>query len=198
MYLMGNPENVRSGLESEAAALKSSLLNSQSEVGSLKSRNSSLEASNRHTLALLESKSSAYDKLAEELSSQHRKAVELRREVSTLEQKLQAANSASASARFREQSLQQELELLKKNNEWFETELKTKSGEYLKYRKEKSARISELQHLNEEANSVVDSLKRSENSLKLRLDEVEQKYDGSLSFIQQLKEEAIQATESFR
>src|SRR5216110_2729001 len=124
MYLTRNPETARSSLESEVAALKSSSSNSQSEVCSLKSRNSSLEASNRDTLALLESKSSAYDKLAEELSSQHRKTIELRREVSTLEQRLQAANSAAASARFREQSLQQELELLKKNNEWFETELK--------------------------------------------------------------------------
>lgn len=111
---------------------------------------------------------------------------------------MQTANSASASTRFREQSLQQELELTKKNNEWFENELKTKSNEYMKYRKEKSARISELQNLNEEANSNVDSLKRNENALKSRLDDVEQKYEDSLGTVQQLKEEAIQAAESFR
>jgi nucleoprotein TPR len=146
----------------------------------------------------LESKSTAYDKLAEELSAQHKKTIDLRRELSTVEQNLQAANSASASARFREQNLQQELELTKKNNEWFETELKTKSAEYIKFRKEKSARISELQREIEEANTTVDSLRRNENTLKSRLDDVEQKYEESLATIQQLKEEAIQTAESFR
>ncbi|EDN08709.1 filament-forming protein [Histoplasma capsulatum] len=191
-------DNSRSSLESELASLRSSTSASETEFSSLKSRIDSLETSNRDTLALLESKSDAYDKLADDLSTQHKKTIELRREVATLEQKLQAANSAASSTRFREQSLQQELELLKKNNEWFENELKTKSGEYLKFRKEKSARISELQRLNEDANSNIDTLRRSENNLKSRLDEVEQKYEDSLSTIQQLKEEAIQATESFR
>lgn len=149
-------------------------------------------------MALLESKSGAYDKLAEELATQHKKTIELRRELATVEQNLQAANSSSATARFREQSLQQELELTKKNNEWFETELKTKSAEHLKFRKEKSQRISELQRENEEANASIESLRRGENALRSRLDEVEQRYEESLSSIQQLKEEAIQAAESFR
>ncbi|KAH8435308.1 putative filament-forming protein (Tpr/p270) [Aspergillus melleus] len=191
-------ENTCSNLESEIASLKSSSTSNESEVTSLKSRIASLEASNRDTLSLLESKSAAYDKLAEDLSTQHKKAIELRRELSTAEQNLQAANSASASARFREQSLEQDLDLTKKNNEWFETELKTKSAEYLKFRKEKSARISELQRENEEAISTIDSLRRSENALKSRLDDVEQRYEESLSTIHQLKEDAIQAAESFR
>ncbi|KAJ5522398.1 hypothetical protein N7527_006513 [Penicillium freii] len=191
-------ETTRSSLETEISTLKSSSTSTESETTSLKARISSLEASNRDTLGLLESKSAAYDKLAEELSLQHKKTIELRRELSTVEQSLQSANAASASARFREQSLQQELDLTKKNNEWFETELKTKSAEYIKFRKEKGARISELQRENEEANSTIDSLRRSENSLKSRLDETEQRYETSLASIHQLKEEAIQATESFR
>ncbi|EFQ97403.1 hypothetical protein MGYG_00443 [Nannizzia gypsea CBS 118893] len=191
-------ENIRSQLESEIGTLKSTSSTSEAEVGSFKSRIASLEASNRDTLGLLESKSTAYDKLAEELSTQHRKTIDLRREVTALEQKIQAASSTAASTRFREQSLQQEVDLLKKNNEWFETELKTKSAEHLKFRKEKSARISELQRLNEEANSKAETLERSENALKRRLDDIEQKYEESLANVQQLKEEAIQAAESFR
>ncbi|KMU87665.1 hypothetical protein CIHG_06058 [Coccidioides immitis H538.4] len=88
--------------------------------------------------------------------------------------------------------------LLKKNNEWFENELQTKSAEYLKFRKEKAARISELQRQNEETNSNIDTLRRNETSLKQRLDEVEQKYEESLTSVQYLKEEAIKQTESFR
>lgn len=136
--------------------------------------------------------------MAEELSAQHKKTIELRRDLSTAEQNLQNANSAAATARFREQSLQQELDLTKKNNEWFETELKTKNAEHVKFRKEKNARIAELQRENEEANSAIDTFRRSENALKGRLEETEQRYEESLSNIQQLKEEAIQAAESFR
>ena len=154
--------------------------------------------SNRDTLTLLNAKSLAYDKFAEDLSGQQKKAIDLRRELSTAEQKLQALNSASASARFREQNLQQELELTKKNNEWFETELKTKSAEYLAFRKEKSARISELQREIEVAGTTVDSLRRNENALRSRLDDIEQKYEESLATIQQVKEDAIQSSESFR
>lgn len=185
-------------MESEISSLKSSSTSNETETTSLKSRISSLETSNRDTLSLLESKSAAHDKLAEELSAQHKKTIELRREISTAEQNLQTANSASASARFREQNLQQELDLTKKNNEWFETELKTKNGEHIKFRKEKNTRITELQRENEEANTVIDSLRRSENSLKSRLDETEQRYEESLSKIHQLQEDAIQAAESFR
>lgn len=147
---------------------------------------------------MLESKSAAHDKLAEELSAQHKKTIELRRELSTVEQNLQAANSAAASARFREQNLQQEVELTKKNNEWLETELKTKGAEYTKFRKEKSARIAELQRNNEEAANIIDTLRRSENALKARLDETEQRHEESLSAIGQLKESAIQTEETFR
>ena len=157
-----------------------------------------MENSNRDTLSLLESKSTAYDKLAEDLSSQHSKTVELRRQVSTLEQTIQSANSAAASTRFREQSLQQELDLLKRNNEWFETELKTKSAEYLKYRKDKSARISELQRQNEQAISDIESLKRTETTLRSRVDECVQQYEDSLSTIQELKDEAVRNADSFR
>ncbi|KAJ5082950.1 hypothetical protein N7532_011993 [Penicillium argentinense] len=191
-------ENTRSALETEISTLKSSTTSNESDTASLKSRISTLEAEKRESLALLESKSAAHDKLAEELSTLHKKTIELRRELSVAEQNQQKAESASASARFREQSLQQELDLTKKNNEWYETELKTKSAEHLKFRKEKSARISELQRDNEEANSTIDSLRRSENSLKTRLNETEQRYEESLASISQLKEEAIQASESFR
>ncbi|EPS33200.1 hypothetical protein PDE_08162 [Penicillium oxalicum 114-2] len=187
-----------SALESEISSLKSSTTSNETEFASLKSRISTLESEKRESLVLLESKSTAHDKLAEELSNQHKKVIELRRELSASEQNLQNANSAVASSRFREQNLQQELELVKKNSEWFETELKTKASEHSKFRKEKSARIAELQRVNEEAANTIDALRRSENSLKARLDETEQRYEESLATIGQLKETAIQAEETFR
>jgi nucleoprotein TPR len=191
-------ENARSKAEHEIGQTRSASAHDAAETSTLKSRVSSLEAANRDTLAVLDSKSTAYDKLAEELSSQQEKAQLLRRRVSELEQNLQSAYSAASSTRFREQSLQQELELLKRNNEWFETELKTKNADHLKFRKDKSSRITELQQLNEQYISEVESLKRSDAVLRGRLDEQIQKFEDSLTTIQELREEAVQAADAFR
>lgn len=185
-------------MESELQHLKSSTSTSGDQVETLQSRISSLEASNRDTVALLESKSTANDKLAEELSAQHQKIIALRKEVSQLEEKNQAAENASISAKFREQRLQQEVELLRRNNDWHESELKTKSVEHTKFRKEKNARISELQRLNEDANSTIEAAKRTEATLRSRLDEVNQKAEDAYVRIQQLEEAATQVGESHR
>ncbi len=185
-------------MEQEVEQIRSANSHDASEVSTLKSRVSSLEGANRDTLAVLDSKSTAYDKLAEELSGQHQKAQALRRRISELEQNLQSANSAASSTRFREQSLQQELEMLKRNNEWFESELKTKNADHLRFRKDKSARITELQQLNEQYISEAESLKRSEASLRSRLDDQIQKFEDSLTTVQELREEAVQAADAFR
>jgi nucleoprotein TPR len=167
-------------------------------VETLRTRISSLEAANRDTVAVLESKTTANDNLAQDLQQQHQKGLELSQQITTLRQSIQNADSAASSAKFREQSLKQEVELVKKNNEWFENELKTKSAETLKYRKEKGARIAELQRLNDEANSNVEALKRTEQALRGRLDEVQKKAEDSLSKIQQLQEAAAKTEEGFR
>lgn len=164
----------------------------------MRSRVSTLEASNRDTLALLESKSKAHDNLAEDLATQHQKTLDLRREITSLEKTVQELNSAASANRFKEQHLQQEIELLQKNNDWFDTELKTKNAEYLKFRKEKSARISELQQQNEEVNTRVETLQRTENSLRSGLDDLQQKFTDSQATIQQLREEIVQNHDSFR
>ncbi|KAI9758845.1 MAG: hypothetical protein M4579_002791 [Chaenotheca gracillima] len=191
-------ESTRTSLESELQHVKSSSSTSTSELEAHRSRIASLESSNRDTLALLESKSTAHDRLAEELTAQHQKTLELRREISNFEQRLQAANSASTTAKFRESNLEQEVELVRRNNEWYESELKTKGTELSKTRKEKGARIAELQRQNEDSISTIEALKRTEATLRTRLEEVGQRADDAFSKIQQLQEDAAKEQEAFR
>lgn len=106
--------------------------------------------------------------------------------------------NAASSAKFKEQALQQEVDLLKRNNEWHESELKTRTTEHTKFRKEKNARISELQRANEDANATAEALKRTEQTLRLRLEELGQKADDAFAKIQQMQEGASKAEESFR
>ncbi|KAL1621757.1 Protein mlp1 [Diplodia seriata] len=195
---LNEEENARASLESELQTLKSSSTTSSSETEVLRTRVNTLEASNRETVVLLEAKTTAHDKLAEELSAQHQKIVALRREISELEDKNQAAQNAATTTKFRQQALQQEIDLLKKNNEWYESELQTKNSEYSKYRKEKSAKISELQRLYDDANDTIESMRRTEATLRSRIDEINQKAEDSLEKIQQLQEAAARAEESFR
>ncbi|KAI4163132.1 MAG: hypothetical protein LQ342_003260 [Letrouitia transgressa] len=184
-------------IESELNALKSSTASSDSEVDTLKTRISSLESSNRDTLALLESKSTTYDRLAEELSAQHQKTLDLRKEVSKLEEENRSVTAASASAKFREQNLQQEIEHLKRNNDWLNQELNAKSHEYTKYRKDKAAQIAESKRQNEELENEVDASRRREQALRTHVEELGHKIEGNLSRIQNLEEDAATKTEQF-
>ena len=80
-------------LAGELESLKSNSATTSTEAQSLQAHITKLETSNRDTLSLLDSKSTAYDKLAEELTAQHKKTVDLRREISTLEEKAQTADN---------------------------------------------------------------------------------------------------------
>ena len=191
-------EASRQKLESEVQALKSSTTSSASEITVLKTKIKSLESSNRDTLSLLELKSTAYNDLTAELSAKHQKTIELRQEISTLESSVRSISAASSTAKFREQSLQSEIDSLKRSNEWLEQELKTKSAEHTKFRKDKNARIAELQRQSEDSATTVDTLQRSENTLRQRLEEVSSKADDFLNQIQQLQDDATRAEENFQ
>ncbi|KAL8916596.1 MAG: hypothetical protein Q9208_008409 [Pyrenodesmia sp. 3 TL-2023] len=191
-------EQSRAAIESKYEALKSSTSNATSEITSLKTRVTSLETSNRDTLSLLESKSTSYDQLTEQLTSQHQKTVELRKQVSSLEQRAQSAEAAVSTANYHEQSLQSEIEQLKRNNDWLDRELKAKADEFAKYRKDKVSRISDLQRQNDEATNTIEAARRTEQALRNRIDELGQKADDYLTRIQQLSEEAARAEESYK
>ena len=166
-------------------------------MSGFQARIDTLESSNRDTVSLLESKSIACDNLAEELTDQHQKTVELRRQVTTLEQTVQSAKVEANNAKLHEQGLQQEIEHLKRNNDWLDNELKTRSSEHTKFRKEKGARIAELQRQNDDLSSNVDGLTRTEKTLRTRLGEVGQKADDAFSKIQQMQEEVVRKEEDF-
>ncbi|OTB12142.1 hypothetical protein K445DRAFT_77258 [Daldinia sp. EC12] len=193
-----NEETARQALENELQSIKSSSSTSQSEIDKLRARIASLETSNRESLAIIDTKNSANETLSQELQAQHQKNLKLNQEITALQQSVQNANNSASSAKIREQSLQQQLQMAQSSSDFFEKELKTKSAEALKYRKEKGARIAELQRLNDDAVSNVESLKRTEQQLRQRLDEAQKKADDALTRIQQLQETAGRREEDFR
>ncbi|KAF9699942.1 hypothetical protein EKO04_001551 [Ascochyta lentis] len=195
---LAREELARQQIEKELHDLKNSSTSSTSEVQALQSRIKTLESQNRDTLAMHEAKGVAHDRLAKELSDQHQKFVDLRKQVSALEESKQSLENAAANVKFRETNFQQEIELLRKNNEWFEGELKTRSDDQTKYRKEKNAQVAELQRANADASETIDTLRRTETTLRQHIEKIEQKADESRARIEQLEDEATQNQSSFR
>lgn len=187
---LNEAEAVRETLASQLEQLRSSTTGSTAETQALRQRIDTLEASNRDQIALIESKSTEKDRIATELAEQHGKLLTLRREVSQLEERNSSLENAASSQKFKEQSLQQEIDLLKRNNEWHSNELQTRSQENAKFRKERNARIASLQRELEDSSSNLDALKRTETNLRQRLEEVQGKADEAFARIAGLEEEA--------
>ena len=136
--------------------------------------------------------------MAQELSESQLQVVGLRREMASIEEKQQQADSALNRAKLQESSRQQEVEVLKRNNEWLDGELKTKSNEHANFRRDKNAKISELERVIEDASSNVNSLKRMETTLRNRIEEADRKSEDFIARITRLQEDARRAEEGFR
>ncbi|OAA78499.1 Tetratricopeptide, MLP1/MLP2-like protein [Akanthomyces lecanii RCEF 1005] len=170
----------------------------EEDVKALNDKIETLQSSNRANLAIIEANSKRDSTLSEELTKQHQRNVELAREITSLQQSEQNAKGQLSSAKYREDSIQQQLDLSRGNVEWLENELKTKSAEALKYRKEKGARIAELQRQGEDALSQVDSLKRTEKQLRDRLSALQTKVDDTLVRIQKQEESFAATVDSYK
>ncbi|TGJ79498.1 hypothetical protein E0Z10_g9260 [Xylaria hypoxylon] len=195
---LNEEETKRQTLENELQSLKSSSSTSQSDIDSLRSRITSLETSNRESLAIIDTKNSTNESLSQELQAQHQKNLKLNQEVTALQQAKQNAEAAASSTKIREQGLQRQLEAARRDVEWTDQELKKVSAEALSYRKEKGARIAELQRQNDDVASTVESLKRGEQQLRQRLQDAQRKADDALAKVQQLEEAAARREEDFQ
>lgn len=165
---------------------------------SLNDKIETLQSSNRTNLSIIESNNKRDQTITDELTKQHQRNVELAREATALQQSEQNAKGQLNSAKYREDSLKQQLELARRNSEWLENELKTKSEEALKYRKEKGARIAELQRESEDARSAVDTLKRSEQQLRERLEAMQARADEALVKLQKQEGAFATTVESYK
>ncbi|RYP10585.1 hypothetical protein DL764_000555 [Monosporascus ibericus] len=183
-------ETTRQAIENELQSIKSSNSASHSELERLRARVASLEASNRDSLAIIDTKNKANDALAEDLQTQHQKNLSLSRQIAAQQQAVQEAENKVNEAKYREQALQRRFEMAQRSADFYENELKTKSAEFNKLRKEKNARITELQRRDEESRSENEALKRTEQQLRQRLDDAQRKADEALTKVQQLQEAA--------
>ena len=96
-----------------------------------------LETSHKDSQALVEKKNAEILRNEEEFRQLQTKYIEARREISNTENILQEAQGQVSTLSYKEQSLQQEVEFLKKDNSRLVEELNTKANDFSIYRKEK-------------------------------------------------------------
>ena len=191
-------EHARQEAEMALHNLQAATSSSSSETQALESRIKTLEAHNRDAMAMHEAKTAAHDRLAKELSELHEKWLELRKQASALEQKNQSLESDATNVKFREANLQQEIEQLRSNNDWYTTELKTRSDDHSKYRKEKNAQIAQLQRDIADASETIDTLRRAETLLRQHIDELKNKAEEDRLRIEELENATSTAEANFR
>lgn len=122
---------------SELSSLRSTNATLEETISRQKLRIETLETSHKDTLALLEKKNQDIARNDEEYKQVQTKYIEARRELSNTENALQEAQGQMSALTYKEQSLQQEVEFIKKDNERLISELNAKANDLSTYRKEK-------------------------------------------------------------
>lgn len=122
---------------SQISSLKSAAATLEETVSHQKSRIETLETSHKDTLILLEKRNADISRNEEVCTQLQAKYVEVRRKISNTENSLQDAQGQVSTLIYKEQSLQQEVEFLRKDNERLVGELNTKAADFSTYRKEK-------------------------------------------------------------
>ncbi|KAH3684128.1 hypothetical protein WICPIJ_004895 [Wickerhamomyces pijperi] len=187
--------------KSEIKAKLESLESQISESSSLKFQNlqqfDQLHSEKIRTLELLDKKNKEIGQLNSELSVLQSQSSELRKTIIELEASRQTANSNSVHSTIKIQSLETQIELINKNNEWLNKELSQMTQNFTAYRKEKSSEITALQTQLEEKTNELNSSKLAHDNLKQSFTVVSSKADSSLLKIKSLTDELASSKEDF-
>lgn len=168
------------------------------ELGSVKSKVQSLVAEKIQLLERIDRKNTETKDLQSEVETLRSANVVSRKSIIELESQVQQYRSSQISKKLREKNLEQELDILKKSNEWLNTELETKSTNFNQFRSEKLSLISTLQTDLALIQSTHRSLEQSHDRLKERYANVTKQLDDSLIRVKDLHDSKTTDEEAFR
>ncbi|KAM6948188.1 nucleoprotein TPR [Aplochiton taeniatus] len=125
-----------------------------------------IEAERRELARLLEKRTQEVENLTEDMQRLNERLVETNTAKVELQLKLDDIQSSEVSMQHREKRVKQEKELLVKQTEWLNTELKTKTEELLQLAKNKGQEVLELRCGLEASKEQVSRLESQVSSLK--------------------------------
>jgi len=184
-------------LEKKLAELEMEFNSSSSKFKLNQNKLDEIMSEKRNTVELLEKKNREIENFKNELNQVQESNSKLRKELINLETNNQTSNSNLTHTKFKLQSLETQIDLLTKNNDWLNNEIKTISTDFSNYRKEKSFELSTLQ--SDYDNKIVEfnSLKTRYDNLFERFEEVSNNLDNSLVQIKNLNDEKSLNQEEF-
>ncbi|CAH3109789.1 unnamed protein product [Pocillopora meandrina] len=165
--------------------------------------NEQLESEKLELLSVVERKNQEIDRLNEEWKSMSEKLSEANAVKCAAQAKLDQIQSQETSFKFREKRIEQERDLIERQNKWLNEELKNKTDELVQIRKEKSSQVLELQTLldqrTEEARgSLLSHLKASSETLKEQSNETNSKVVSYMQQLQAAREQLIKQDDHFK
>ncbi|KAH3666591.1 hypothetical protein WICMUC_005575 [Wickerhamomyces mucosus] len=156
-----------------------------------------IQEQRRKTFDLLEKKNNELAAISRELDESQNQNSVLRKNLLELETSNQSSNSSYIHSQIKIQSLDTQLDLVKKNNEWLNGELNQITSDYTQFRKDKSLETTNLQlELDQKVNELKSLTLKHEN-LSDRFTEASKKLDDSLLKIKTLSDEISLNKEEF-
>lgn len=184
--------------QGELAGLRSSLQSGSNASAEVKSVLEKEQREKREILEVLDRERAESLQKTEQIDVLNTQAREVRKENSHLSSELQQLRSTEATAKFKNQSLVQELELARKDAEWGHAELTRVDEEHKNYRTTKHAQIVNLQAELETATQSLTTLQSKSQALQASFDENARRLSQSISEKQELLTRLASQEESFR
>ncbi|XP_074635323.1 nucleoprotein TPR-like isoform X3 [Acropora palmata] len=160
--------------------------------------NEQLESEKLDLLSVVQRKSQEIDRLNDEWKIMSDKLSEANSVKCEAQAKLDQIESQETSLKFREKRIEQEKELIQKQNTWLTDELKTKTDELVQLRKEKSSQVFELQSRVEETTEELSHLKSSADGLKESNTEMKNKLESYMDKLKEAREQFVNMEDQFK
>jgi chromosome segregation ATPase len=157
-----------------------------------------LETEKSELLVLLQIRQQELDDAKEKINELITQLKDAKEKTFTLEKELAESQGKQMIAGIQSSSLTQEMEMIKKQNEWLQSELDSKMEEFQVYRKTKSGEIISLQSLNESLSAQYEQLSSSNSLVCAERDELANKSESLASKCKRLSDECMQNEEQFK
>ncbi|XP_020609857.1 nucleoprotein TPR-like isoform X1 [Orbicella faveolata] len=186
----------------EVESIKEDASTNYSRVSRL---NEQLESEKLELLSVVERKNQEIDRLNEEWKTMSEKLAEASSTKCEAQAKLDQIQSQETSFKFREKRIEQEKELIQRQNKWLSEELNSKTDELVKLRKEKSSQVLELQSQLDERTEefLLSSLqlshfKTSADTLKESNTEMNKKVESYMQKLKEAREHFVKMEDHFK
>ncbi|KAJ1658811.1 Protein mlp1 [Dispira simplex] len=170
----------------------------EGQVDTLKQRLQSVETDKRNVLTQLNSRLQEVEQSDQRNQDLLTKYTEAKNALVMSEAQVQEARSAETTARIRINNMEQEVALLRQQNDWLNNELKAKSDAFARYRSEKSETLTSLHSNLDRTMADLHSAQSSGNLLQKRLDEQGRKLDDVLERNRELQVQLADQEQSFK